>query len=179
MARLREQGKGGSLTLIGSPAGQRGNFGQTAYTAPKAGIAAMDWTWAAELARDSITVNAVIPVVFTRMVELAPHLAGLVEAIGRGEPIPDETRRHGLGLADDVAPLVVFLASPAAAGIRASASASEVTASPCAHGSPRSSRRCTTGVGASRRSPTRGRRPSPSITKYRRRLERARHAGRT
>ena len=38
--RMREQGEGGSLILVGSPAGQRGNFGQTNYSAAKAGIAA-------------------------------------------------------------------------------------------------------------------------------------------
>ena len=35
--RLREQGEGGRLILVGSPAGQRGNFGQTSYSAAKAG----------------------------------------------------------------------------------------------------------------------------------------------
>ena len=44
--RMREQGEGGPLILVGSPAGQRGNFGQTNYAAAKAGIAAMARTWA-------------------------------------------------------------------------------------------------------------------------------------
>lgn len=39
--RMREQGSGGRLILISSPAGQRGNFGQTNYSAAKAGIVAM------------------------------------------------------------------------------------------------------------------------------------------
>src|SRR5205085_2133102 len=38
--RLREQGDGGTVIVAGSPAGQRGNFGQTNYAAAKAGIAA-------------------------------------------------------------------------------------------------------------------------------------------
>jgi 3-oxoacyl-[acyl-carrier protein] reductase len=37
---MREHG-GGRLILVGSPAGQRGNFGRTNYAAAKAGIAAM------------------------------------------------------------------------------------------------------------------------------------------
>ncbi len=43
---FREQGEGGSLILVGSPAGQRGNFGQTNYAAAKAGIVAFARTWA-------------------------------------------------------------------------------------------------------------------------------------
>lgn len=43
--RMREQGEGGTLILVGSPAGQRGNFGQTNYSAAKAGIVAMARTW--------------------------------------------------------------------------------------------------------------------------------------
>jgi 3-oxoacyl-[acyl-carrier protein] reductase len=40
-AQMREQGSGGRLILVSSPAGQRGNFGQTNYAAAKAGIVAM------------------------------------------------------------------------------------------------------------------------------------------
>lgn len=58
---FREAGAGGRLILAGSPAGQRGNFGQTNYAAAKAGIAAMARTWALELSRANVTVNAVIP----------------------------------------------------------------------------------------------------------------------
>ena len=47
--QMREQGTGGSIIVAGSPAGQRGNFGQTNYAAAKAGIAAMVRTWAMEL----------------------------------------------------------------------------------------------------------------------------------
>ena len=49
--RFREQGEGGRLILVGSPAGQCGNFGQTNYAAAKAGIVAIARTWALELAR--------------------------------------------------------------------------------------------------------------------------------
>ncbi len=65
--RMREQGTGGRLILISSPAGQRGNFGQTNYAAAKAGIVAMARTWALELARAEISVNAVVPVAATEM----------------------------------------------------------------------------------------------------------------
>ena len=36
--QMREQGEGGRIIVVGSPAGQRGNFGQTNYAAAKAGI---------------------------------------------------------------------------------------------------------------------------------------------
>ena len=39
--RLREQGQGGRIIVVGSPAGQYGNFGQTNYAAAKAGIVAL------------------------------------------------------------------------------------------------------------------------------------------
>lgn len=116
-ARFREQGTGGRLILVGSPAGQRGNFGQTNYAAVKAGIVAIAWTWALELARDNVTVNAVVPVALTRMVASIPKLAEAVAAAERGEPVPDELRRTGLGTPEDVAALVVYLASDAAAHV--------------------------------------------------------------
>jgi NAD(P)-dependent dehydrogenase (short-subunit alcohol dehydrogenase family) len=115
--QFREQGGGGRLILIGSPAGQRASFGQTGYTASKAGIVGLVRTWAAELERSGTTVNAVIPVALTRMVATIPALADLVELAEKGEPIPADVRAGGLGTAEDVAPLIVFLASDAAAGI--------------------------------------------------------------
>ncbi|MBV9336905.1 MAG: SDR family NAD(P)-dependent oxidoreductase, partial [Solirubrobacterales bacterium] len=48
--RMREQGEGGRIIVVGSPAGQFGNFGQTNYAAAKAGIVAFARTWALELA---------------------------------------------------------------------------------------------------------------------------------
>lgn len=116
--QFREQGQGGRLILAGSPAGQRGNFGQTNYAAAKAGIAAFARTWAMECARAGVTVNAVIPNAATAMTRTIPFLAPYVEAMERGEPIPAVVRRAAsFGTADDVAPLVVYLASDAAAGV--------------------------------------------------------------
>ncbi|MCC8246196.1 SDR family oxidoreductase [Saccharothrix luteola] len=114
--RLREQGRGGSLVLISSPAGQRGNFGQTNYAAAKAGIVAMARTWALELARADIAVNAVVPVAATEMTRTIPAFAPVIEEAERtGAPFPDWLRRdEGLGTVEDVASLIVFLASDAA-----------------------------------------------------------------
>jgi NAD(P)-dependent dehydrogenase (short-subunit alcohol dehydrogenase family) len=116
--RMREQGEGGTLILVGSPAGQRGNFGQTNYAAAKAGIAAMARTWSMELARADITVNAIIPVAATAMTETIPAFAPYVEAMRHGEPLPDFLRKgEGFGTPEDCAALVPFLASEAARGV--------------------------------------------------------------
>lgn len=117
--RMREQGTGGSLVLISSPAGQRGNFGQTNYAAAKAGIAAMARTWALELARANIAVNAVVPVAATEMTRTIPAFAPLIEESERtGAPLPAWVRRdEGLGTVEDVAELIVYLASDAAKGV--------------------------------------------------------------
>jgi len=109
---------GGRLILVSSIAGQKGNFGQTAYAAAKAGIAAMARTWSLELARDGVTVNAVVPNAMTAMTATIPTLAPHAEALARGEALPAALRRgFGLGTAGDVAPLFVFLASDRAAGV--------------------------------------------------------------
>lgn len=116
--RMREQGEGGRLILVGSPAGQRGNFGQTNYSAAKAGIAAFARTWSMELARADITVNAIIPVAATAMTETIPALKGYVDALRAGEPMPPFARRAlAFGSPEDAAGLVGFLASDAAAEI--------------------------------------------------------------
>lgn len=116
--QMRAQGGGGRLILIGSPAGQRGNPGQTAYAAAKAGIAAFARTWSMECARSAITVKAIIPVAFTRMVATIPAFAPLAGSVARGERLPDRLRKGmGMGTPDDVAPLLVYLASDKAAQV--------------------------------------------------------------
>ena len=116
--RMREQGSGGRIVVVSSIAGQRGNFGQTNYSAAKAGIAAFARTWAMECAKHSITVNAIVPNAITRMISTIPGMAPLVEAAEQGQPLPATVRQQmGMGTAEDVAPLLVFLSSDAAAGI--------------------------------------------------------------
>jgi NAD(P)-dependent dehydrogenase (short-subunit alcohol dehydrogenase family) len=116
--RLREQGQGGRIICIGSPTGQLGNFGQTNYAAAKAGIVGMVRTWALELKRSAITVNAVVPVAATTMTETIPALQPYIAALNSGEQLPPFARRElGFGSPDDAAAAVVFLASDAAAGI--------------------------------------------------------------
>ena len=116
--RMREQGQGGRLILVGSPAGQYGNFGQTNYGAAKAGVVGFVRTWALELARASITVNAIVPTAWTAMTATIPIYKPLVARVAAGEPLPPAVRReHAIGMPEDCAGLVVFLASEGAAGI--------------------------------------------------------------
>jgi NAD(P)-dependent dehydrogenase (short-subunit alcohol dehydrogenase family) len=116
--KLREQGEGGRIICVGSPTGQVGNFGQTNYAAAKAGIVGMVRTWAMELARAEITVNAIVPVAATAMTETVPFLKPYVDALKAGDPLPAFARQQlGFGSPQDAAGLVAFLASDAAAGI--------------------------------------------------------------
>jgi NAD(P)-dependent dehydrogenase (short-subunit alcohol dehydrogenase family) len=116
--QMREQGDGGRIIVVGSPAGQFGNFGQTNYAAAKAGIVAFARTWSMELSRSKVTVNAIVPTAWTQMTASIPAYAPLVERVERGEGLPRPVRReHAIGMPEDCAPLVVFLASDEAAGV--------------------------------------------------------------
>jgi 3-oxoacyl-[acyl-carrier protein] reductase len=64
--RMREQGNGGVIINTVSAA-HFGNFGQTNYAGSKGAIASMTYTWALELARYGIRVNAISPSGTTRM----------------------------------------------------------------------------------------------------------------
>ena len=117
-AYFKENGVAGRIVCIGSPTGQRGNFGQTNYAAAKAGIVGMVRTWALEMKRARVMVNAVIPVAATAMTKTVPFFQKAVEADERGEAMPSFFRHDlGFGTADDVAGLIAFLSSPEADGI--------------------------------------------------------------
>jgi len=64
--RMRDQGRGGSIVNTVSAA-HFGNFGQTNYAGSKGAIASMTYTWAVELSRLGIRVNAISPSGTTRM----------------------------------------------------------------------------------------------------------------
>lgn len=116
---MREQGEGGRVIVVGSPAGQRGNVGQTNYSAAKAGIVAMARTWSMECAKADIMVNAVVPVAATAMTATIPAFAQHVEAWQQeGTPLPAWLRAgEGFGTPEDAAGLVVYLASAESAGV--------------------------------------------------------------
>ncbi|SDK91626.1 SDR family oxidoreductase [Nonomuraea jiangxiensis] len=85
-----------------SSSGIYGNPGQGNYGAAKAGIAGLTVIAARELERYGVTVNAIAPAALTRMTE------GLIRPAGTGSTSADP---------DDIAPLVVWLASAEARGI--------------------------------------------------------------
>lgn len=97
----------GSIVLVTSISGVRGNAGQANYAASKAGMAAMAKSMAKELGRRNIRVNCVAPgMVDTDMVRaMNPKI---VEAVIESTPM----RR--LGRPDEIAQVVRFLASDAA-----------------------------------------------------------------
>jgi len=66
--KMRDQGTGGSIVNTSSGA-HFGSFGQTNYSAAKGAIASMTYTWAMELAKFGIRVNAIGPLGTTRMSE--------------------------------------------------------------------------------------------------------------
>ncbi|GAB3618422.1 SDR family oxidoreductase [Okibacterium endophyticum] len=116
--RMREQGEGGRIICIGSPTGQRGNFGQTNYAAAKAGIVGMVRTWAMELKKAGITVNAVIPVAATEMTKTVPYFASAVEASEKGEAMPAFFRHDlGFGTPEDASGIIAYLSSDEAADV--------------------------------------------------------------
>lgn len=115
---MREQGEGGRIIVIGSPAGQHGNFGQTNYSAAKAGLIAMARTMSMELARANITVNAVIPTAMTAMTATIPMYAEIAKAYDAGEELPKKARQeHALGSPANVASLIVWLSSDDSASV--------------------------------------------------------------
>jgi len=99
---MREQNYGRIINITSS-AGLRGNFGQSNYSAAKAGIMGLTFTWALEGAKYGITSNAMAPAGLTRMVGLIPGM--------EGKPMAPEMDPNLNG------PMVAFLASEKAAHV--------------------------------------------------------------
>jgi 3-oxoacyl-[acyl-carrier protein] reductase len=104
-AAIRVMGEGGSIVLISSTAGQRGEAFHADYAASKGAIISMTKSLAVELGPSSIRVNCVAPGwVDTEMVKDAIAEEGR-ERIVNGIPL----RR--IATADDIAGPVLFLCS--------------------------------------------------------------------
>jgi NAD(P)-dependent dehydrogenase (short-subunit alcohol dehydrogenase family) len=91
-----------------SGAGLQGSVGQAAYSAAKAGIAALTLVQAAELGRYGVTANAIAPSARTRMTETV--FADTMAA-------PDDPTAFDAMAPENVAPLVVWLGSPQSAHV--------------------------------------------------------------
>jgi NAD(P)-dependent dehydrogenase (short-subunit alcohol dehydrogenase family) len=111
-AYWREQQKAGNdvdarVINTSSGAGLLGSVGQGAYSAAKAGIAALTMVESAELARYGATANAIAPAARTRMTE-----AVFAETMAA----PDDDSFDAMA-PENVAPLVAWLASTESAGV--------------------------------------------------------------
>jgi NAD(P)-dependent dehydrogenase (short-subunit alcohol dehydrogenase family) len=89
-----------------SGAGLSGSVGQGNYSAAKAGIVGLTLVAAAELARYGVQVNAIAPAARTRMTERTFAETMAAPSTGFDAMAPE-----------NVSPLVVWLGSPAAAGV--------------------------------------------------------------
>jgi 3-oxoacyl-[acyl-carrier protein] reductase len=100
----------GRIINITSIVGQMGNIGQANYAASKAGIIGMTKSLAKELARYKVTVNAVAPgFIETEMVKAIPEKVK--------EKIISQIPLRRFGMPDEIAKVVLFLASEDAAYI--------------------------------------------------------------
>jgi NAD(P)-dependent dehydrogenase (short-subunit alcohol dehydrogenase family) len=109
---MTERGKGGRIINTSSVSGLMGNFGQTNYSAAKAGIYGFTRTCAMELKKHNITVNALAPVAHTRMTEDLPMMQALPNAKEFLSP-------------EHIAPAALFLASDLSSDITGTVLAAE------------------------------------------------------
>ncbi|PPA69072.1 SDR family NAD(P)-dependent oxidoreductase [Jeotgalibacillus proteolyticus] len=102
--------KSGVILNASSVVGLYGNFGQSNYVAAKSGINGMTKTWARELGRYNIRVNAVAPgFVLTDMVKQMPEKVTSM--------MKEKSLLNEIGKPEDIANAYAFLASDEAAFI--------------------------------------------------------------
>jgi NAD(P)-dependent dehydrogenase (short-subunit alcohol dehydrogenase family) len=110
--RMREQ-KGGRIIAMSSVSAL-GAPGQPNYAAAKNGIIGLMWSTANAMAKYGVTANSIMPSGATRMIDSTPRGREMFETTGKW---PSEQAVGTERDPDNVAPLVVFLASDHAASI--------------------------------------------------------------
>lgn len=109
-AELMREHESGVILNASSVVGLYGNFGQSNYVATKSGVIGLTKTWARELGRKGIRVNAVAPgFIETPMVQTVPD--NILEKLKNQTPL------GRLGRPEDIASAYVYLASDQAAFI--------------------------------------------------------------
>lgn len=109
-AELMREQESGVILNASSVVGVYGNFGQSNYVATKSGVIGLTKTWARELGRKGVRVNAVAPgFIETPMVNTVPDKVL--------EKLKGQTPLGRLGKPKDIASAYVFLASEQAAFI--------------------------------------------------------------
>ncbi len=106
--RMRDSGRGGVIINTASGA-HFGNVGQTNYSAAKGAIASMTYTWALELARYGIRVNAICPLGSTQMTATLNTGSAKQSLVSAAAAKYVDPTLNG--------PLVVFLCSAKAQGV--------------------------------------------------------------
>jgi len=113
---MRKQGYGRIINT--SSHSGLGNLGQVSYSASKEGIVGLTRTVAYDMGRYGVTCNAIRPVAGTRGIKELIEKKGLDEAWAKawGKEVAQKRIKQMLevNLADDVANLVIYLASEAA-----------------------------------------------------------------
>ncbi|RMF39242.1 MAG: 3-oxoacyl-[acyl-carrier-protein] reductase [Planctomycetota bacterium] len=109
-SRMMMSARYGRIINMASVSGLIGNPGQTNYSASKAGMIGLTRSLAKELGKRKVTVNAVAP----GFIE-----SDMTEALGEAmlKEVKKRIPANRLGVPDDVAAAVLFLASPAASYI--------------------------------------------------------------
>ena len=103
-APLFREKKGGSIITVSSINGLRGKFGQSNYSAAKAGVIGLSKSVARELGRANVNVNVVCPgLIATEMIQGMPD--------DFKEKAKQEIIINRIGTPEDVGEVIAFLAS--------------------------------------------------------------------